>query len=722
MLSDVESIYKESAAEKKAKKAGRAKSIKSAGEEISNALSTRKDELTTEQIKANKMWVRGSIKEAKKLIKRGLGWFANVETVADILDGGKSSSIHDHIIQPIVEGKRESLEFTHTSEDFVVDALNNSPVDVTNWSSNQSSGIAGKAMDKNILRDTFNTANGIITMTKAEQVGFVRTIADEAGLRHLLKGGLVIGETTTEFEIGDIYEIMDEIDDDVFTVADIFDDYYAMEGQYLDSFMRDATGLGLDLSKKHQPLLIEGEIVGIDPEFNSLNEITNRLNKRTFQKGATKARKSNANGAVILEDIFTTQARSSRDVGTFVGLSKSVPYVTSVLKNVRNDMKQKGLMEEWAIMNNSVENVGASDPSLRVAPSIARAYSGARKLFISGALGFKGVTAALQSISAGNYFTLVDDMENAAMLGARIPDLVATNTARYTANITDDSSINEEMFQYSPMIRERIESTNIEKDISESGSDANSRRVLNRVTSKGTSEKALGYVNLNTQMKPIAFMDKVAIKTIWDLAKMEADMEGIEDNKMEWVANRAEQVIRQTQPTFDNFDKPQISKVPVLKEMTMFASQRGKYVNMSYRAMAKITEGNVKGGVRDLVWITAAVPAAIAAIKGVFNNALRGKEEEYEDKDVRYFVSEYLKAYAGNYPVIGEVIENIAEDRQFRPGGVVSAQGGAVVQLAQALKTGDEEKIKKARERLAIAYGIPAGAFEIRDIVKNITE
>jgi len=724
LLQEVNEVYAESKAISKARKEGRANSIQAGADAITDSIADRRDELTKKEYAAQKGLVRGLMKETLKGLKRGLSVFANVETIANIIDGENGGALHTQAIQPIVDGFSEQNDYAHRAEDFMVDKINEINVDVSNWSESQHSGIANKGYAKEVERGTFTSEGKRFNMTKAEQVSFVRSVGDADALGHIINDGMIIGDDrkTVKFTVESISEVLNQISDDVYQIADAFGEYYEMEGNYLDNFLRESAGTSIEVSTDHHPILVKQDAGKLDTaDFNSVDEIKSRIYKRSFQKGSTKARIKGAKGAILLEDIFVTQARTAREAGTFVGLSKTIPYVTSVLDKAKDSMEKKGLQSEWRVVKNVVDQVGTPNPAVIKSPNVARAYSGLRKLFVSGALGFKAVTSALQTISAGNYVTMVDGMANRPAILARTPIVVAKNFNDYIRNIKDDSAINEEMFNLIPAVRERFESANIDRDFGETGNEANARRVLNEVVTKTNRRKALDRLSVDTPMTPITFMDKVAIKSIFDLVKAEADMMNIaEDKKDAWVKEKVERTIRQTQPTFSEFDKAEILRAPILKEFTMFSSQRSKYVNMTYRAIAKINEGNVAEGISDLVWVGVAVPAMITALKLAWS-AARGTGDE-EDRDLDAFFKTVITSNISNFAVLGELLTNITEGRQFRPGGAFVGQGTAITDFANALKSGDEERIAKRAKRLAISFGLPSGLFEFGDIIKNIGE
>lgn len=721
---ELQEVYASDKAEKKAIKEGKVRSRLEAEQELVNELNSKPEQMTEEQLKAERGVTKVYSRRFKELFKRGLSTFANAETTINLLDSGNKGGFYNNVMLPVVRGADEALRYSQQATDSMVKYLKETGVNITNWSEHQHSGLANVGYKKEVLRDTHILGGRGVQLTKMEQVALLRTLGDEDGLRHVINGGIVVkaGKDRLDLKpnIRELNTFLQNVDEDIITVAGAFDKYYLDEGHYLDNFVRETTGGSVDVKEKHQPLIVADARVNKESaEFMSLHEINNRMKTRTFKKGSTKERIKSSKGAIVIEDMLATQQRTAHEAGTFVGYSTTIPFVENVLKGVSKDMEKHGLKVEHQLLTNWINQIGAPDPVVQVSPNVSKAYNTMRKMFITGALGFKASTSLIQTVSAGNYLAMVDDMGVRNTLSRSIPRFVAQNMAAYTANIKDDSELNEEMFKHSPMIRERFESSNIDRDIGETGNQANTRRVLNQLVDKTASRKVKDVLNLNTPMAPISFMDKVAIKSIWDAAKMEANITG-HAGDMDWVADRAEEVIRVTQPTFSTMDKPEILRNAVLKELTMFASQRSKYVNMTYRALGKISRGDTAQGVADLLWIGIAVPVAINSIKEAFN-AFRGTGEEDEDI-ATWLVKKIIDSNSSNFAVVGDVVSSIINERRLKPGGALAGQMTALSDYAQALSSGDSDRIFTSAVRTAKAFGLPAGIVEVGEILENMNE
>ena len=182
------------------------------------------------------------------------------------------------------------------------------------------------------------------------------------------------------------------------------------------------------------------------------------------------------------------------------------------------------------------------------------------------------------------------------------------------------------------------------------------------------------------------------------------------------MVEKAEKAIRQTQPTFEATDKSEILNNPIFKELTMFASQRSKLVNMSVRAVDKISRGNVADGLADLAYVSIFVSSAITAIKGIWKK-LKGDDEDKEMKD---HVKDIAASYASNLPVAGMALESVITGKQMRAPGVIMGDMQTAVNLVKALKSGDEEKIQKAAMKTLQATGVPVAGGEVFEVGANI--
>ena len=99
-------------------------------------------------------------------------------------------------------------------------------------------------------------------------------------------------------------------------------------------------------------------------------------------------------------------------------------------------------------------------------------------------------------------------------------------------------------------------------------------------------------------MKGIAKFDTAAIRRIWKACEYEIDdlhpeLKG--DARMEAIAERAEEVVRRTQPTFDQKDRSEIgrSKSVFSRLWTKYSSQRNKNMIMIKRALMRMSAADV---------------------------------------------------------------------------------------------------------------------------------
>jgi ribosomal protein L19 len=459
------------------------------------------------------------------------------------------------------------------------------------------------------------------------------------------------------------------------------------------------------------------DIAKRNKEFDSTQEMMNRVNGRMSTPGSVKERQANAKNAVKIEDIFETQSRSASDVATFTGLVDKITKVKNNLEQVKKSMYEKGLEQEHKIMNEWIDRIGARKEG---SVDTNKVYSAIRKAYTAGAIGLRASTSLIQEVSAFNYLTTVDGIGNKARMAAAMPKLVAQSNLEVAKAIKDPNKGMEYEMNLSPMIRERIESAQLDRDLGEGGSAAEARRNIRKLANRKGSRKVKGAIKTESGFAPITFFDTIAIKAIVKAARLHTKMEGVYDEGTQAFENsvkeKAEKAIRQTQPTFDETDKSEILTNPILKELTMFASQRSKLANMSVRAMHKIKTGKVADGVADLAYVSLFVSASITAIKSIWKK-LKGDDE---DKEVLDYVKEMAGSYASNIPVAGTMLDAAIQGKDIRLPGVILNNGQTFLDLGRALNSGDEEKILKQSKRALQTLGVPVAVDELREVGVNL--
>jgi len=118
----------------------------------------------------------------------------------------------------------------------------------------------------------------------------------------------------------------------------------------------------------------------------------------------------------------------------------------------------------------------------------------------------------------------------------------------------------------------------------------------------------------------ITMMDAATIKDIWKAVRFEAIDNGLKEGRpefLEYVSNRAEEIIDFTQPTFDMVNRAELSKInsPLLRTFTMFSSATSKlgmividkYIDYINNPNPKTKKALITGLVSTMVYTSAAV-------------------------------------------------------------------------------------------------------------------
>jgi len=377
------------------------------------------------------------------------------------------------------------------------------------------------------------------------------------------------------------------------------------------------------------------------------------------------------------------------------------------------------LEQEFKIFNEWVDLVGVGQQGGSVDTN--RAYSAVRKAYVAGAIAISPATSLIQEVSAFNYWTTIDGVKEKVLLGTQMPAIVAKANVTIAANIGRIEKAMAEPMSHSVLIKERVRSAQIERDIGEGTTEAEARRNIRELTKRKTSRKLKGLVRTETGFAPLTFFDRIAILSTWNIAKAHVEMQGVYEigSKEYWadVVDKAETAIRQTQPTFVATDKSEILNNPIAKEITMFSSQRSKLTNMTIRALYKIKRGRVADGLADLAYVGLFVSTAVVMIKRLVK-LLRG---ELDEDDLLEDVGEDIAAsYVSNLPVAGLALESAIKGQRIRPQGVILGDLQTAVDLYKALESGEEKKLKKAGLKVLQASGVPVKAGQVGEIGVNL--
>lgn len=215
-----------------------------------------------------------------------------------------------------------------------------------------------------------------------------------------------------------------------------------------------------------------------------------------------------------------------------------------------------------------------------------------------------------------------------------------------------DSRIDKRIAVGSPYLRARLESSALGL-INEAGGPGK-QRIL------GFSPKGELF------MRGIHFFDRMAIRTIWRAAELQATSEGLEgDAHTERTAAVADRAVKRTQPVFDTLHLSGIGvearRSPTIKAITMFHSQRSQNINMLVRASIRAARDPSPANLArqgHTIGMLGLSSLGIRAVKELWDWILRGflpPDDDDDESALERWGAGLIEIVAGNF-YFGEFI------------------------------------------------------------------
>ena len=500
--------------------------------------------------------------------------FSNPKTITNEVDGWSNGFITKNVYSVVNDGVTEQYRFKQKMEDEIGGFLDDNNIKVGSWSN-----AFGKAKTTEM-----SIGGKPVEITTAQRIALFLHSQNDDNLRHVLGGGIRLEygkrkplyRITVE-ELVDIVNSVKSNKQELAVANKISEWLNTTQKEAINENSMQLNGYALATVNNYFPL----QSAGVDITKVYQEEITPSSMISTFRNqmhgpessGALQARKKSSS-PILLEDAFEALVRSNNVAAKYIGLAGPLQHVRNLLGNssVKNAFEENGFDRHYKELMSYVERMHGI--------KINRYEYGARRfynLYTIGKLGFNLGVSVKQVMSLPAAFTMLD-----------IKD--------YSPGFSNPERIRqyyEESKKYSPQLRSRWEGL-ISINIGELMKSAQARRVF-------AHKKTFG----STAMSWVTFVDTVAISQIWHTVKQEAVRKGYEKNSKEYweyVRTRTEDVVEQTQPTFEQKDRSSATSSEgfILKPITMFVSQRNKNFMMIRRALGKWNTGKKSEAVRDI--------------------------------------------------------------------------------------------------------------------------
>ena len=486
-----------------------------------------------------------------------------------------------------------------------------------------------------------------IELTKGERIAIFLHNLNSDNRKHLIEGGIKFpshqARPSFKLDAEDVQKIADSMTSDEKKVANAIHQYYQDQKVKINKTSVALNGWEVATEDDYFPI-----------RTSYLDRFRDELRQKkvpgeggAFMKitlegmGMLKERKHTSE-ALILEDAFVATAKSIKMASAYVGLASPLRDAKMLLhgggeivnKAVINTYGRNYITTLDNYLNDIEGNFTKTEDMDKVVDALSRNYSVA-------VLGINPWVWLKQPVSLPLAYTEI--------------------SPKYTT--TPGRNTKAEIIKYSPQMRRRIEGL-ISKDVGEVGEVGEAGRFWGAPSA--LSDKI---------MKPISQFDYMAISTIWEMAKKEAqattDLTG--DALMRHVAKRAEQVVRRTQPTFEMKDRSEIGRTKnwFVKLGTKFSSQRNKNYIIATRATERYNRSERAPKdklklIKDITILGVIAPLMIHAVNRLRDYAMGRIGWEEEKKETSKMMREFKEALkgwlitnVGNVYFVGNIFNSI---------------------------------------------------------------
>ena len=485
----------------------------------------------------------------------------NAETLTEQLDRDKKGVIKKLIYDDIDKGTTKQFEVKQEMEDYLKDELKD--IDIKNWSR------ALQQKEKNIDVQTIKlTGNKTIKITKGERIALDLHSRNYDNLSHILEGGFrAEGLITSTHKISqeDLDIIKSSMTAEEKKISNVFSKVFKKIQPKLNETSVNLNGFDIARVKEYYPIRTSQ----LDRQRDAL-KLKGKFSQKTLEGMGILKERTQSKNPLILEDAFKTIYKHIEQTSSYIGLAEPLrnakmllgdnDFIESVISNYGNEYNKylERFLTDVETQSYNVE--GVDKLGLDLVNRLDRAI-----------LSINPGVILKQPLS---YFTANIEIDYKYLQKA-----LATNPNKGV----------KEMIEKSPQLRERMTG----KISRELGELANAGAVRNFFLDESPLSGWL--------IKGIEFTDRKTVGYVWNAIKMEVadkypDLKG---NKLDSkIVERAEEVIRKTQPTYLIKDRSQAARRETFaaRILTRFQTQLNKNYNAGRRSILEydISEKTVK--------------------------------------------------------------------------------------------------------------------------------
>jgi|GEM_PF-5707815 len=600
----------------------------------------------------------------------------NPEVITEELDSKDHGEIMKYLYNGIDKGVTTKLGLEQDIDKWLTDELKDIKID--KWSK------AFQAKKKNVdfqniklsgykLPDGKTVGDKIIRITKGERISFLLHAKNEKNLNHLLNGGFRIADNITKkhyLSEDNLNEIINSATKDEVKVVDIMWEFFNEKMKpKLNEASMELNGWEVATEDNYFPI----RTVQLDRKRDMLKARKTFSDKTLEGMGIFKER-TNASNALILEDAFNIVTKHLEQTSSYIGMAKPLRYAKLMLEDpeIQENIRKVYKKEYIANLKDYLQKIEDNSTNIENFDKLTTEVINKLDTAILGAHIFVSFKQPVSYLIANTEI-----------------DIKYLKKGLITKNDYDEIKKN------SPQLKQRLDGQ-INREMGELGNVGRTRQLF------------LHKSPLNSKLLwMIRATDTVTIGKIWNAVKLEIkdkypDLSG--EEYWSKVTDRAEEVVRRTQPTWHIKDRSSIgrSRSVWLRLLTKYTSQRNKNVNALKRAFLKYnrsehTAKNKMGLLRKLFTVLVGNALMIEAI-----NELRRKAYGNKSSSIwEYAVNSFITAL-GNYYVLGDVASSLNSKLRkgtyagYDTGNIVSSYiDNALDALAEVGRTLDQLKTQE---------------------------
>ena len=482
----------------------------------------------------------------------------NTELITEIIDKEASGVIKKVLYGGINKGNTDLLKFRQDAEDYFKGKID---FDITNWSETFFAKPKGKVDYQKMTLPSGKK----VTMTKAERIALSLHARNEKNLKHLLNGGFSFVRDKYKIhkiDSDDLQAMLDDITPEEKKLADIVHHYFNnIQKAKLNERSMQLNGWEIATEPDYFPIRTNA----LDVKRDDL-KLQKNFSQRTLEGMGILKERTNASNAIILEDVFSATYKTLKEASAYYGLAKHLRNAKMLLNDKYFQIKLASTYGSHYVRNLKQYLKDMEDTS-HDTTNVEKLTLDLINKLDTAVLGLNPWVMAKQPVSLAAAATEIDISYLRRALKPASKDI---------------------MSKYSPQLRDRF-SGNVTRELGEIGQIGEVRKFFTGLTP--LSQKV---------MKGISSFDYQAIGRIWTAAELETnDCCPLlkDEERMQRIAGRTEEIVRKTQPTFLPKDRSAIgrSKRPFVRLLTKYSSQRNKNYMMVRRTVEEYNRSGKTG-------------------------------------------------------------------------------------------------------------------------------